>query len=316
MKLIAYTTTTNPCPLRPANPKRNWMDVAGNKNPYRCLPLSMANAWGWEILSPAKFIAEWDGGMHPKSVKVTLLDGHSAPDGYFGEGTLTWHAGYIFKTEFPYGMYVTGAPNYPKPNAIPLSGVVETHWLPFTFTMNWRFTQPGSFSMEIGEPFCQIFPIDMNTFDDMEAEIRTLHEPEAKQLHDDYWDWNASRYEFLHGQRTGKNGPETWQRNYFQGTYPSGEKKCPVHTTTDGVPLVSHRTKPNVPNFIDKQIEIFKQPDGFSERVRVWTTSPRSASYCISSSTVSTSVPSKSPTEITEDKILDMQNRLKNMRNP
>lgn len=271
MKLIAYPTTIVPCTLRPANPKRDWMDVAINKNPYRCLPLSMANAWGWEILSTAKFTAEWDGGVHPNSVKITLLDGFNAPEGYFGEGTMTWHPGYMFKTEYPYGLYVTGAPNYPKPNVIPLSGIVETHWLPFTFTMNWRFTQPGKFSMEIGEPFCQIFPVDMNVFDGLEAEIRTLHEPEAKELHDKYWDWNLSRYEFLHGQKTGKYGPESWQRNYFQGTYPPDGTKCPIHKTSEGTELTSHRTKPNVPTFENKEIGEFKQPDGFKEKTKPFT---------------------------------------------
>lgn len=344
MKLIAYPTTSTPTTIRPANPKRDWMDVAANKNPYRCLPLSMANAWGWEILSSAKFIAEWDGGMSPKSVKVTKLDGHGAPDGYFGEGTLTWHPGYMFKTEFPYGLYVTGAPNNPKPNAIPLSGVVETHWLPFTFTMNWRFTQPGSFSMEIGEPFCQIFPVDMNIFEGIEAEIRSLHEPEAKDFHDSYWEWNLSRHEFLHGQKSGRYGPEDWQRNYFQGNYPPGEQKCPVHKTSDGTPITSHRTKPNTPIFEDKQIGTFKQPEGFSEKVRAIAANhpkspvvdngqktelelrllelkPKIMKKMFSSLKIDTAPTIQEPPKVTqekmdsmEDKINAMQTRLKNMR--
>jgi hypothetical protein len=290
------------------------MDDAVNKNPYRCLPLSIANAWGWEILSTAKFTAEWDGGAAPKSVKVTLLEGHSPPSGYFGEGTLTWHAGYMFKTEYPYGMYVTGAPNYPKPNVIPLSGVVETHWLPFTFTMNWRFTQPGTFSMDIGEPFCQIFPVDMNVFDDMEAEIRTLHEPEAQELHDDYWNWNLSRSEFLHGQRVGKNGPDIWQRNYFQGTYPPENRGCPIHMKEDGTQLTPHRTKPNVPEFVDKQVARFKQPAGFSEKVRAVTKVTRKASDILDSMHIShPQQPRMDSSLITEDKILRMKERLKTL---
>lgn len=273
MKVIAYPTTTQPCVLRPANPKRAWMDAASNKFPYRCLPLSMANAWGWEILSSAKFVAEWNGDMRPGGVKVTCVDGFGAPTAHFGEGTLTWHTGYMFKTPFPYGLYVTGMPNYPKPNVIPLSGIVETHWLPFTFTMNWQFTQPGTFSMEIGEPYCQIFPVDMNVFDGVEAEIRTLHEPEAKEFHDNYWQWNASRCEFLYGQRTGVNGPDKWQKNYIRGTYVANtsSSQCPVHKpdtndandTNDA--MVSHRTKPNAPIFVDKQIEQFTQPEWYKE---------------------------------------------------
>lgn len=272
MKLTAYAITSNPCIIRPANPKRPWMDSAMNKAPYRCLPLSMANGWGWEILSKAKFIAEWNGGQKPSDVRVTLLEGTGAPDAYFGEGTLTWHSGYMFKTPYPYGVYVTGVPNNPKPNAIPLSGIVETHWLPFSFTMNWRFTQPGQFTMEIGEPYCQIFPIDMNAFDNIEPEIRSLHEPEAKELSDLYWDWTYSRQEYSAQQRAGKLAANVWQRNYIRGVYPAGvvnEKpaECPFHITDSGEKESNHRTKSNAPEFVDNRIGPFTEPKEHTTRI-------------------------------------------------
>lgn len=272
MKLTAYAITSRPCTIRPANPKRPWMDVAMNKAPYRCLPLSMANGWGWEILSNAKFVAEWNGGQKPSDVKVTTLDGYGAPDGYFGEGTLTWHSGYMFRTPYPYGIYVTGVPNNPKPNAIPLSGIVETNWLPFSFTMNWRFTQPGEFTMEIGEPFCQIFPIDMTTFDNIEPEIRSLHEPEAKELSDLYWDWTYSRQEYSAQQRAGKLAANIWQKNYMRGTYPAGvvnEKpaECPFHINESGEKESHHRTKSNAPEFTDNRIGPFVEPKEHTTRI-------------------------------------------------
>lgn len=275
MKLIAYTTSARPCPIQPANSKREWMDDASAKNPYRCLPLSMANSWGWEILSNAKFTATWDGGKGSNAVKVVVHAGTEAPSSHFGEGTLTWHSGYIFKTPYPYGLYVTGAPNYPKPNVIPLSGVVETNWLAYTFTMNWRFTQPGSFTMDIGEPFCQIFPVDMNTFDNVTPEIRTLH-TDDKEFHDLYWDWNVSRANYMNLRRT-PGTPESvsgvWQKHYFQGLYPAGEvnakpTKCPFHNTDDGKTESAHGTKPNVPAFVDMQTEPYRTLPEYTERTR------------------------------------------------
>jgi hypothetical protein len=251
MKLIGYTTTNTPDKIRPATPKRNWMDSAVNKNPYKCLPLSMANSWGWEILSSAKFTAEWNGGNTNQDIKITVHEGTNPPTSHFGEGTLTWHTGYLFNTEYPYGMYVNGIPNSPKPNVIPLTGIVETYWLPFTFTMNWKFTQPGVFTMDIGEPYCQIFPIDMTVFDGLEPEIRSLED--NPELSETYWEWNMSRYDFLSKHRLGhiKNGE--WQKNYFQGT------GCPVHKTEKGEKSL-HTTKPTVNNFIDKQTSKFKMP--------------------------------------------------------
>jgi hypothetical protein len=274
MKLIAYTTTAHPSKIVSANPKRDWMNLATAKNPYRCLPLSMANSWGWQVLSDAKFTATWNGKSSPKDVVIEVHEGTNPPNAHFGEGTLTWHTGYLFETPYPYGLYVTGAPNYPKPNAIPLSGIVETHWLPFTFTMNWRFTQPGSFTMDIGEPFCQIFPIDMNTFDNVEPEIRTLEE--NKQFHDLYWDWNISRHNYMNLRSvpgTEESNPEVWQRNYFRGTYPEGKvhdkpTKCPVHIAPTGDEKSTHKTKPNVPEFSNLQTRPYAVVSDYNERVQ------------------------------------------------
>jgi hypothetical protein len=274
MKVIAYPTQVDPPILRPASAKREWMDTAANKNPYRCLPLSMANSFGWEILSKGRFRAEWNGGRANTDIKVTPLDGTDFPLSHFGEGTITWHLGYIFKTPYPYGIYMMGAPNDPKPNVIALSGVVETHWLPYTATMNWRFTQPGVFEMNIGEPFCQIFPVDMNLFETMEVpEIRSMHEPGAEEDHDLYWDWNLSRAQFMVEQRNGLYTPDVWQRNYFKGThpkgkvYPDGEGKCPYIKLADGTQKSTHKTKPGAKPFVDKKVDNeFKTPEYYWER--------------------------------------------------
>lgn len=267
MKLIAYPTMVNPPKLVRAAARRDWMDDAANKNPYRCLPLSMANAWGWQLLSQGHFIAEWNGGPRHDDVKITNLGGTMNPVAHFGEGTLTWHLGYVFNTEYPYGIYMTGAPNNPKPNVIPLSGLVETHWLPYTATMNWRFTQPGIFEMKIGEPFCHLFPVNMDQFNTIEPEIRSMNEPEAKEFHDLYWEWNLSRGKFMAEQRQGVHTSDVWQRHYFRGTHPpDGVKKCPVHINSAGETESNHKTKPNVPEFVDKQTLQFTTPDFYWKR--------------------------------------------------
>ena len=48
--------------IRPAPATRAWMDATPEAFAYRCLPLNIANAHGWEILSPCGFEAVWDGG--------------------------------------------------------------------------------------------------------------------------------------------------------------------------------------------------------------------------------------------------------------
>ena len=50
--LIAYQISEDDsAPIRPAPRERKWMDNAYQKYPYRCLPLVVANQYGWEILS-------------------------------------------------------------------------------------------------------------------------------------------------------------------------------------------------------------------------------------------------------------------------
>lgn len=259
MKLIVYPVTTNPYTIRPANQKRNWMDTANAKNPYRCLPLSVANGYGWEILSPSKFVVRWNGGILPSDIKVTALDEFSTAISLFGEGTFTWHTGHLFKTEYPYALYVTGAPNYPKHNVVALSGIVETYWLPFTFTMNWKFTHPGEIIIEKDEPICQVFPVDITLFDYVEPEFRTLSDD--VKFSKEYWNWHHERSNFAKKKSAGLAQNVGWQKNYIQGTYPpDGEQKCPFHMKETGEHESIHRTKINVPEFVDKQTAPFTTP--------------------------------------------------------
>ena len=54
----------------PGRPQRGWMDAFADRHPYRCLPLTMANSTGWEILCPIGFTAEWNGGPHDRDITV------------------------------------------------------------------------------------------------------------------------------------------------------------------------------------------------------------------------------------------------------
>lgn len=267
MKLIVYPVNGNPYKIRPANQKRDWMDTANAKNPYRCLPLSIANGYGWEILSPSKFVVRWNGGPLPSDIKVTALDEFSSATSLFGEGTFTWHTGHLFKTEYPYALYVMGAPNYPKHNVVALSGIVETYWVPFTFTMNWRFTHPGEVIIEKDEPICQVFPVDITVFDNVEPEYRTLADDE--QFSADYWNWNHERSNFAKKKSVGEIKGDLWQKNYIKGNYPpDGERKCPFHVQPTGEQESVHRTKINVPEFVDKQTAPFTTPEYFIENTK------------------------------------------------
>ena len=55
MRLILYPTGEVRPTIQPAPATRDWMDKTPQSYAYRCLPLNIANAHGWEILSPSTF---------------------------------------------------------------------------------------------------------------------------------------------------------------------------------------------------------------------------------------------------------------------
>lgn len=213
-----------------ARPERPWMDAVAGRVPYRCLPLTVANASGWEILCPAGFTAEWDGGEGTDALTVTPDDPGATGLGFshFGNGTLTFHTGYVFRTPPGFSVHASGPPNSPKHGLAPLSGLVETDWLPFPFTMNWLFTAPGKVRFEQGEPFCFLTVIETRQIDAVEPVIRRLaDEPE---LQSQYEAWSASRAQFNAALMA--RDPETlrqsWQKHYFTGRPPENGGVCPV----------------------------------------------------------------------------------------
>ncbi|MEX2519255.1 MAG: DUF6065 family protein, partial [Paracoccaceae bacterium] len=158
MKLMCYTIHADACRIVPGKPDRQWMDAFTDRHPYRCLPLVIANTTGWEILSPVSFSAEWNGGPAKGDIRIDADEGsdpaHVArvATSHFTQGVLTFHTGYLFRTPPGWDLAVGGPPNRIKHGVQPLSGIVETDWLPFPFTVNWRFTRPGVVSFRKDEP--------------------------------------------------------------------------------------------------------------------------------------------------------------------
>jgi Family of unknown function (DUF6065) len=115
--------------IRPAPVEREWMEETDQRYAYRCLPLNIANAFGWEVLCPSGFTAVWDGGKGIPSLQVHPDGGAPAPAiSHFMQGILTFHIRCLFRTEPGYDLMVQGPINRPKDGIAPLSGVIETDW--------------------------------------------------------------------------------------------------------------------------------------------------------------------------------------------
>lgn len=226
MQLLCYLHPSWQPRLRPASSRRPWMEASAERFAYRCLPLAIANAHGWEIGSPCGFSAMWTGGRGAECVEIRLDEGTDpahVPVSLFGEGTITFHVEALFRTPPGWNLWVGGLPNSAKDGIAPLSGVIETDWSPYTFTMNWRFTRPGHWiRFEPDEPFCFLFPVQRG-LETVEPEIRPL--AEAPELEDAFFRWSRSRNAFQEEVR--RNPPsapaDKWQKLYYRGVGPDGE---------------------------------------------------------------------------------------------
>ena len=173
MKLIAHVIDGHHVDIRPAPVERDWMEATNQRFAYRCLPLNIANAYGWEVLCNAGFLAMWWGGESLDSIVIEPDPGTPAPAvSHFGHGILTFHLPCLFRTEPGAELMVQGPINRPKDGIAALSGVIETDWSPYSFTMNWMITRPGTpVRFEKGEPYCHIFPVRCSEMEDIEPEL-------------------------------------------------------------------------------------------------------------------------------------------------
>ncbi|USU07948.1 DUF6065 family protein [Sphingomonadaceae bacterium OTU29MARTA1] len=256
MKLTCYVHPFWQPRLRPAAPRRDWMDETPERFAYRCLPLAIANAHGWEIGSPCGFAARWDGGMGAAAVEIvydTGSDPNHRPVSLFGAGTITFHVEGLFRTQPGWNLSVGGSPNATKHGIAPLAGIIETDWSPYTFTMNWRFTKPDEWvRFEEDEPICFLFPVERGVLDRVEAVIRPL--ADLPELEDGFARWSASRTAFQeHVARTNPPAPaDRWQKLYYRGVGPDGEPGPVDHQTKMRVcPFVTTSEEPLRPRTIE-----------------------------------------------------------------
>ncbi len=230
-ELECFSTVQQPADMVPGWPQRAWMDKFDQRHPYRCLPLTMANTTGWEILCPMGFQIEWNGGLHQND--ITIVGNPPHPElkhfvtSHFSSGVVTFHPGYLFRTPPGWSMWVMGPPNHLKDGLQALVGLVETDWLPFPFTMNWVFTRPGCVKFAKGEPFCFITLVQDRPLETVQPVIRSLASDPV--LTDQYNTWMEKRTDFNTRLARGEQGAlkEQWQRYYFKGEIPEDKGKAP-----------------------------------------------------------------------------------------
>jgi hypothetical protein len=217
--------------LVPSAPLRKWMDAFPDRHPYRCLPLSIANTHGWDILCPAATEVTWNGGWQISDLTVKALEplpGNIPLDHFarsnFSRGIVTFHTSFLFRTPPGWNIFTSGSFNEPKPGIYPLTGIVESDWLPYPFTMNWQMLNPGTVRFEKGEPICTVMPIPKDYLEEWDMVIHDMSDDPI--LAAEQQSFREERDQFM--KRLNAKDPEAikqaWQRHYFVGRHPDGTK--------------------------------------------------------------------------------------------
>ena len=183
---------------------RDWMDDTYNKHAYQCLPMTVANVYGWEIVMEEDLVVQWDGRNTPP----VILSGETTSSGRVQAissiiGMISINMGWVINTEDGYNTWVTGSPNYFVDGATPLTATLPSYWWPDESQMNWKITKIGEpVTFAAGTPFCffNIYDnsilentevVTSNLWDDkelMESRVR-YGELKTKNRYENPWTW-------------------------------------------------------------------------------------------------------------------------------
>ncbi|HEX2940180.1 MAG TPA: DUF6065 family protein [Rhodopila sp.] len=219
--------------IRPASPRRAWMDATPNAFATRCLPLNIANAHGWEICTPAGFSAYWRGGANPDDVIIrpdTDMPVNCAPVALFGQATFTVHIQGIFRTPPGWNLMVMGTPNWAKDGIAALSGIIETDWSPYSFTMNWRFTRRNHWvRWEANEPVCFIMPVQRGALEQFTPRLAPIQDNPDLQRQFAAWSRSRDTFQADVAQNPPQKASGQWQKRYFRGIDMDEKDGAPDH---------------------------------------------------------------------------------------
>lgn len=214
----------------PLHRKRDWMAETNSSFAYRCIPLNIANDYGWAVLSPAGFTASWNG-MQDKDAVQVYFDGeeaHEFADSHFGHGILTINVDFLVQTPVGVSTYIRGIPNELIDGLQPLDAIVETDWLPFTFTYNYKFTRPCKIRFEKEEPLFSFFPINRGEIEGYSIRQRSIYDdPELAEKYRAYGDSRDSHLKKLESGEIESSA----QAYYSNAKDPEGNKYEVVNHT-------------------------------------------------------------------------------------
>ncbi len=138
--------------------KRSWF----SPHFYRCLPLSIANQYGYVITLPFDLELTWNGEADINGVKIITSEPNNdfTISNQFGHGIVTITTPFFIKTPKNVNIMTINPPNYILPNITVLNGVVEADNLRGNFTFNIKLQIPHiTTTLKKGMPITGLIPI-------------------------------------------------------------------------------------------------------------------------------------------------------------
>jgi len=155
------------------NHKRDWF----TPHFYKCLPLAIGNMQGFVFSLPYTFHVLWNGGNDVNDLSIYFEEeilkynnkSFIKPVSEFGHGILTIHYPVTLKTPPGINLMTIAPPNFPLPGLSPMTGVIESDNIRFSFTLNIKIDFPNTdFKIQANYPLMGILPIPRNFCDSFE----------------------------------------------------------------------------------------------------------------------------------------------------
>jgi|TARA_B100001094_G_C18142713_1_gene778845 hypothetical protein len=203
--------------------KRDWfVDHA-----YFCLPLTIANQYGYGIRSLSTFEVIWNGGNAPQDLEVNMIDEDASDiqqiSSHFGMGLITIQNNIVVHTPKFVNMMTMNPTNMFIDGLYNMNGVVETDNLKRDFTFNVKVTRPNhTIRVNKGDIISGMMPIQRYFVD-------SFHVKNGKDVMDSEYLEHINQINIDFGIERGEvdiNKPHGNGRRYFNGEDVYG---CPFH---------------------------------------------------------------------------------------
>ena len=205
------------------NIKRNWF----NSHFYYCLPLNIANQYGFIIKAAYDFDATWDGSTgNSNDIHINIYEPEDSLSMQqihpgFGEGILTIQNNFQFKTPPGINLMTIAAPNFFTPGMQAMTAVIEADQIRRDFSFNLKLTDPQRVvSFKKGDPLAAFIPIPRYSVENFQLDTANKYFSE-ELIKNEQNDANELGRQRVQEDR---EKPHYSGRKYFNGIHAFGQK--------------------------------------------------------------------------------------------